>query len=160
MITSSTLTSAKSQANDPELGLIGMTPAQLQKPANLVVHPPEPGGTATHWREYFGFSTDHKVIGIQYLVTTFIFYLAGGVLATLVRTELATPEVDFVSREVYNSLFTVHATVMIFLDCPGGYGGVGQLSGALDDWGPRHGLSALKCPRFLDDSPSRIIAVG
>ncbi|MGC8712855.1 MAG: cytochrome c oxidase subunit I [Leptodesmis sp.] len=68
-----------------------------------------------NWRKYFSFSTDHKVIGIQYLVTSYFFYLVGGLLAEAVRTELATPEVDFVSRELYNGLFTVHATVMIFL---------------------------------------------
>lgn len=102
-----------------------MTQAQLQENANITAHGDEPG--VTHWREYFGFSTDHKVIGIQYLVTTFIFYLIGGVLATLVRTELATPASDFVSREVYNSLFTVHATVMIFLwIVPAGTGGFGN----------------------------------
>ncbi len=69
----------------------------------------------TPWREYFSFSTDHKVIGIQYLVTSFVFYLIGGLLAELVRTELATPASDFVSRETYNELFTMHATIMIFL---------------------------------------------
>jgi cytochrome c oxidase subunit 1 len=90
-----------------------MTQAQLQETANIPAHGVEPSGN--NWRTYFSFSTDHKVIGIQYLVTTFVFYLIGGALATAVRTELATPEVDFVSREVYNSLFTVHATVMIFL---------------------------------------------
>lgn len=80
-----------------------------------------------NWRKYFGFSTDHKVIGIQYLVLTFIFYLVGGALATAVRTELATPNVDFVSRELYNSLFTIHATVMIFLwIVPAGTGGFGN----------------------------------
>ena len=67
------------------------------------------------WWIYFTFCTDHKVIGIQYLVTTFIFYLIGGALATAVRAELATPASDLVSRELYNQLFTVHATVMIFL---------------------------------------------
>src|SRR6476469_5958099 len=102
-----------------------MTQAQLQETANIAAHGSEP--KVTHWREYFVFSTDHKVIGIQYLVTTFIFYLIGGVLATAVRTELATPEVDFVSREVYNSLFTVHATIMIFLwIVPAGTGGFGN----------------------------------
>jgi cytochrome c oxidase subunit I len=102
-----------------------MTQAQLQETANLPAAPHEEG--KHNWREYFGFSTDHKVIGIQYLVTTFIFYLVGGALATAVRTELATPEVDFVSREVYNSLFTVHATVMIFLwIVPAGTGGFGN----------------------------------
>jgi cytochrome c oxidase subunit 1 len=90
-----------------------MTQAQLQEDANLLASASE--HHKSNWREYFGFSTDHKVIGIQYLVTTFIFYLVGGALAAAVRTELATPEVDFVSREVYNGLFTVHATVMIFL---------------------------------------------
>ncbi|MDX2097598.1 MAG: cytochrome c oxidase subunit I [Leptolyngbyaceae cyanobacterium bins.59] len=102
-----------------------MTQAQLQTEANFEAHGDRP--KVTHWREYFGFSTDHKVIGIQYLVTTFIFYLVGGALATAVRTELATPEVDFVSREVYNQLFTVHATVMIFLwIVPAGTGGFGN----------------------------------
>lgn len=102
-----------------------MTQAQLQENANAAAHAPEPGGS--NWREYFGFSTDHKVIGIQYLVTTFVFYLIGGALATMVRTELATPEVDFVSRETYNSLFTIHATIMIFLwIVPGLTGGFGN----------------------------------
>ncbi len=90
-----------------------MTQAELSDPRQL-----EPVVEAAHgsnWREYFSFSTDHKVIGIQYLVTSFVFYLIGGVLAELVRTELATPQVDFVSRETYNALFTIHATIMIFL---------------------------------------------
>ncbi len=68
-----------------------------------------------NWKDYFTFNTDHKVIGIQYLVTSFIFYLIGGALAAAIRTELATPESDFVDPEVYNQLFTVHGTVMIFL---------------------------------------------
>ena len=67
------------------------------------------------WWEYFTFNTDHKVIGVQYLVTTFIFYCLGGVFADLVRTELRTPASDFVSPEMYNGLFTLHATIMIFL---------------------------------------------
>ena len=90
-----------------------MTQAQLQERANAPAEIEEPG--VRNWRDYFTFNTDHKVIGIQYLVTTFVFYCIGGVLADLVRTELKTPEVDFVSREVYNSLFTLHATIMIFL---------------------------------------------
>jgi cytochrome c oxidase subunit 1 len=102
-----------------------MTQAQLQEVANIPAHGSEPG--ERNWRDYFGFSTDHKVIGIQYLVTTFIFYLVGGALATAVRTELATPQSDFVDPQVYNSLFTVHATVMIFLwIVPAGTGGFGN----------------------------------
>ncbi|NJK36505.1 MAG: cytochrome c oxidase subunit I [Oscillatoriales cyanobacterium RM2_1_1] len=67
------------------------------------------------WWHYFTFCTDHKVIGIQYLVTAFLFFLVGGTLAGLVRAELATPDPDLVSPDVYNSIFTIHGTVMIFL---------------------------------------------
>ena len=69
----------------------------------------------TNWREYFSFSTDHKVIGVQYMVTTFIFFLIGGLMAMIIRGELITPESDLVDRPLYNALFTLHGTVMIFL---------------------------------------------
>ena len=69
----------------------------------------------TPWWEFFTFSVDHKVIGIQYLVTSFTFYLIGGALASAVRVELATPDPDLVDPAFYNSLFTMHGTVMIFL---------------------------------------------
>jgi len=102
-----------------------MAQTQVPSEAAKATLPPVNGGP--EWRKYISFSTDHKVIGIQYLVTTFLFFLIGGALATAVRTELATPESDFVSRELYNSLFTVHATVMIFLwIVPGGTGGFGN----------------------------------
>jgi cytochrome c oxidase subunit I len=89
--------------------------AQAELSRQIPLEPVREKDQGPNWRDYFGFSTDHKVIGIQYLVTSFVFYLIGGVLAELVRTELATPAVDFVSRETYNALFTIHATIMIFL---------------------------------------------
>ncbi|NET87739.1 MAG: cytochrome c oxidase subunit I [Kamptonema sp. SIO1D9] len=67
------------------------------------------------WKDFFTFNTDHKVIAVQYLVTSFFFYGIGGVLAGLMRTELATPDPDFVTPEVYNQMFTLHGTIMIFL---------------------------------------------
>ena len=73
------------------------------------------GAEHTGWRRYFSFSTDHKVIGIQYLVTTFIFFLIGGLLAMLIRAELLTPQLNLVSRSLYNGLFTLHGTIMVFL---------------------------------------------
>ncbi len=101
-----------------------MTTQLQMEPADLAAREHEESGT--NWRQFFGFSTDHKVIGIQYLVTSFFFYLIGGVLASAVRTELATPDADFVTPDVYNSLFTIHATVMIFLwivpSATGGFG--------------------------------------
>ncbi|NEQ35843.1 MAG: cytochrome c oxidase subunit I [Okeania sp. SIO3I5] len=68
-----------------------------------------------NWRRYFSFSTDHKVIGIQYLVTSFIFFLVGGIFAMVIRGELMTAESDLVDRTVYNGMFTMHGTVMLFL---------------------------------------------
>ncbi len=67
------------------------------------------------WQDYFGFSTDHKVIGIQYLTTAFLFYFIGGALAEVMRTELSTPDPDFVQPEFYNQLLTMHGTIMLFL---------------------------------------------
>ncbi|ADI65223.1 cytochrome c oxidase subunit I [Trichormus azollae] len=67
------------------------------------------------WKTYFTFSTDHKVIGIQYLVTSFIFFLIGGIFAMILRSELITPESDLIDRTVYNGMFTMHGTVMLFL---------------------------------------------
>ncbi|BAY50545.1 cytochrome c oxidase subunit I (plasmid) [Scytonema sp. HK-05] len=69
----------------------------------------------TGWKRYFSFSTDHKVIGVQYLVTAFIFFLIGGLFAMIVRAELLTPQLDVVDRSLYNGLFTMHGTIMIFL---------------------------------------------
>ena len=67
------------------------------------------------WTDYFTFCTDHKVIGIQYLVTSFLFYFIGGALAEVLRTELATPEPDFITPFLYNQVLTMHGTIMIFL---------------------------------------------
>ena len=69
----------------------------------------------TNWKRYFSFSLDHKVIGVQYLVTSFIFFLIAGLLAMIVRAELLTPPLDVVNRTLYNGLFTMHGTIMIFL---------------------------------------------
>ncbi|MDQ3778684.1 MAG: cbb3-type cytochrome c oxidase subunit I, partial [Actinomycetota bacterium] len=73
------------------------------------------GHGARRWTDYFRVNTDHKVIGIQYVSTTIFFFLAGGMLAMLVRAELARPEADFVDPQTYNELFTAHAALMIFL---------------------------------------------
>jgi cytochrome c oxidase subunit I len=60
-------------------------------------------------------TTDHKKIGILYLVTTFVFFVLGGVEALLMRTQLAVPENNLITPEHYNELFTLHGTTMIFL---------------------------------------------
>ncbi len=70
---------------------------------------------ATSWKDYFKVNTDHKVIGVQYLVTTTIFFVVGGMLALLARAELAKPGTQYFDPQTYNGLFSVHASLMIFL---------------------------------------------
>jgi cytochrome c oxidase subunit I len=70
---------------------------------------------AHSWRDYFRINTDHKVIGIQYTVTAFFFLLVGGLLAMLMRAQLAQPGAQFVDANTYNGLFSVHASLLIFL---------------------------------------------
>src|SRR5579863_4571296 len=60
-------------------------------------------------------TTDHKKIGIMYIVTAFFFFLAGGTEALLIRTQLAEPNGKVLSPEIYNQVFTMHGTTMIFL---------------------------------------------
>ena len=60
-------------------------------------------------------TTDHKRIGILYLVTTFVFFILGGVEALLMRLQLAQSDNTFLSPQTYNQLFTMHGTTMIFL---------------------------------------------
>src|SRR5919108_6607123 len=70
---------------------------------------------ARSWRDYFRINTDHKVIGIQYLVTTVFFFLVGGFLALLFRAELAKPGTQFIDTERFNEFVSLHASLMIFL---------------------------------------------
>ncbi|MCU0532855.1 MAG: cytochrome c oxidase subunit I [Hydrococcus sp. Prado102] len=71
-------------------------------------------GAPDNWKRFFTFSTDHKVIGIQYIVTSFFFFLVGGLFAMIMRGELITPDADLIDRTVYNALFTMHGSVMLF----------------------------------------------
>jgi cytochrome c oxidase subunit 1 len=60
-------------------------------------------------------TTDHKRIGILYIATSLAFFLAGGVLALVMRAQLAKANADVVDPETYNKLFTMHGTTMVFL---------------------------------------------
>src|SRR4026207_490464 len=57
---------------------------------------------------------DHKRIGIMYLVVVSIAFFVGGIFASLIRMELATPAGDLVSSDTYNRLFTMHGIMMVF----------------------------------------------
>jgi cytochrome c oxidase subunit 1 len=58
---------------------------------------------------------DHKTIGRRFIATTFVFFLLGGILAVLMRVQLARPENGFVDPDLYNQLFSLHGTTMMFL---------------------------------------------
>jgi heme/copper-type cytochrome/quinol oxidase subunit 1 len=60
-------------------------------------------------------TTDHKKIGIMYLIFTICFLFSGGVLALLVRLQLAWSNADIISQDQYNQFFTMHASTMLFL---------------------------------------------
>jgi cytochrome c oxidase subunit 1 len=60
-------------------------------------------------------TTDHKKIGILYVINSFVFFFIGGLLALGVRSQLAVPANKLISADVYNQLFTMHASLMLFL---------------------------------------------
>jgi cytochrome c oxidase subunit 1 len=70
---------------------------------------------ARSWKDYFRVNTDHKVIGVQYVVHSFLYFMIGGLFAMLMRVQLAQPGGKFVDANTYNGLFSVHATILIFL---------------------------------------------
>jgi len=70
---------------------------------------------ATSWRDYFKFNTDHKVIGTQYITMGFIFFLIGGLMAEAIRAQLSRPGNTLITGNLYNELFSLHGTIMIFL---------------------------------------------
>jgi cytochrome c oxidase subunit 1 len=69
------------------------------------------GQTVVKWLT----STDHKIIGQLYLITSFSYFLIAGLMALIIRAELAEPGTQLVSNAQYNQLFTMHGTIMLFL---------------------------------------------
>ena len=70
-------------------------------------HTDHKGGVLAGWLS----STDHKVIGYMYLITSFGFFLIAGVMAIIIRLQLFEPQNRVVSDQVYNELFTMHGTI-------------------------------------------------
>ena len=65
------------------------------------------------WRSWL-FTTDHKRIGLLYLVSITLFFFLGGLFAVLIRIKLLTPGTALVTPETYNKLFTMHGIIMVF----------------------------------------------
>ena len=98
-----------------------MTLAQQERKRDTSLSDAELEQTLTRvWktpRGLWGFlsSVDHKDIARRYLVTAFVFLFLGGILALLMRLQLSKPEARFIGPDLYNQLFTMHGTNMMFL---------------------------------------------
>ena len=100
-----------------------MTESIIEKDrqANTLTPDPElPRRLERTWRQPGGIwgwfsNTDHKAIGVRFMVTAFIFFLLGGILAGFIRLQLMRPENSFLGPDVYDQIFTTHGTTMLFL---------------------------------------------
>src|SRR5262249_27764573 len=102
-------------------------------------------------------TTDHKRIGLLYIGTSLVFFAAGGILALVMRAQLAQADEHFVTRNTYDELFTIHGTTMIFLFIVPFWAGLANylvplMIGARDMAFPR--LSALSSVRGASVFPS------
>src|ERR1700689_654846 len=80
-------------------------------PLNLVEHAARPIGDRLHdWVV----TVDHKKLGILYVLYGLVFLIIGGIEATIIRIQLIVPHNHFISPEVFNRMFTMHGTTMIF----------------------------------------------
>ncbi len=70
---------------------------------------PEP----PRWRRYFGYDTNHKVIAVQYMVTSFLVMIVAGVYQLIARMETAQPGIQFLNPGTYNSLISLHGIMML-----------------------------------------------
>ena len=70
--------------------------------------------STTGWRSWV-FTVDHKKLGIMYGATAMFFFIVGGVEALLIRLQLAAPNGKVLNADLYNQMFTMHATTMVFL---------------------------------------------
>jgi heme/copper-type cytochrome/quinol oxidase subunit 1 len=88
------------------------TPQTTQRVPQVVAHTVE--RERTGWTSWVT-TTDHKKIGIMYLVLTFVFFLLGGTEALLMRLQLSQANNGLLDPQVYNQLLTMHGTTMVFL---------------------------------------------
>ncbi len=129
-----------------------------ERPA-LVGHPEEEHGPTgiLKWIT----STDHKVIGKSYMITSLAFFCLAGIFAVLMRTQLASPDNTIVSQHTYNELFTMHGSLMLYLFAgPFAFGGLANFFvplqiGAPDMAFPR--LNALSYWLYLGGGTTMVL---
>ena len=115
---------------------------------------PSPASTVVSRGRYSSWlaTVDHKRIGILYILTSLLFFVAGGIIALLMRSQLARPNEHIFTRDKYDQLFTMHGTTMVFLVVVPVFAGLGNylvplMIGARDMAFPR--LNALSYWFFL-----------
>ncbi len=108
-------------------------------------------------------STDHKLIGMNYMVTSLVMFFLAGLMALALRTQLATPNSSFLSFQQYNALFTMHGSLMLYLFAgPLRLRRPGQLHPAAADRRAGHGVPpaerpvVLAVPQWLDHDAPRL----
>jgi cytochrome c oxidase subunit 1 len=99
-------------AEEPEVAAV--VDSQVRQPVPVPHRVPRAGPKGALLLSLFR-TTDHKQIGLLYLTTSMAFFLTGGIMALLMRGELARPGLQFLSSEQYNQLFTMHGTIMLLL---------------------------------------------
>jgi cytochrome c oxidase subunit 1 len=99
-------------SNEPEVAAV--VDSQVRKPVPVPHRQARAGAKGSVLLSLFR-TTDHKQIGLLYLTTSIAFFLTGGIMALLMRGELARPGLQFLSPEQYNQLFTQHGTIMLLL---------------------------------------------
>ena len=76
---------------------------------------PEKETELNHWSKYFRYSTDHKTVGLQYVVGVLMFLFTGGLLAMAIRTELLNPTTHYFSADTYIKIVSEHGTIMMMM---------------------------------------------
>ena len=96
--------------------------AEVRESKAMAVAAVHPGGIADHihpepqgFVRRYVFSLDHKIIGIQYIITGFVFFMLSGLLAEAIRTQLLNPNGGFVAPDTYNEVYSVHGSAMVWL---------------------------------------------
>jgi cytochrome c oxidase subunit 1 len=126
----------------------------------LESHPPNHGSEPSGIYKWVT-STDHKVIGKNYMYTALVFFFIAGLMAELIRTQLFAPNNHFVSPQTYNELFTIHGSIMLYIFAgPFVFGGFANFLvplqiGAPDMAFPR--LNALSYWLFLTGSVTMLL---
>ena len=95
-------------------------------------------------------STDHKVIGKSYMITSLVLFFIAGIMALVIRAQLADPTSSLVSFQTYNELFTMHGSLMLYLFAgPFAFGGLANYIVPLQVGAPGHGLPPPQRPLLL-----------